>query len=414
MERTRIHEIKFHVLKGVFPTVETYEHVDTNLLYQGDSDPFHITLPIAEIGRVSQNGLDYDKELVESIAEQLQQGGEGIRGHIPTSELDTAFPIADVYWIGHRMEGNLLWAKGYIPPGDNREDIRRRMAVNGTLGTSIFGSAIKETVDKQKGRSVWKARNFVLEQVDLAHSKRASLSMNRGFTITREMVTEGEMPPEITTIADVPEPIREQIIRDYEAQGKAERVAELEQKLKLAEQQVAEAASWKSIVAEIRSTIGKDTDTVQIIAEYHNQITKLAEMLGVPFSNITVKVEEMHEQVAEMKEAAFEGAVVAEVEKRTDWKITNPKAQDQVKAFRNSFKKAILAEMGDERAAERIAETATTLWDSEFGLIAQGLLTTLGGPSAAIGGKLPVGSTVQRVDLDTPEGRRAALSKFGM
>lgn len=216
------------------------------------------------------------------------------------------------------------------------------------------------------------------------------------------------------TVADVPQNIRELIIRDYEAQGKAERVVELEQRLSVAEQQVAENAVFKTIVMEIRQTLGKDTDTVETVRSHYEAITKIVEILGVPYSNVTVRIEEMHEQIAEMKAAAFEGAVVAEVEKRTDWKITNPKAQDQVKAFRNSFKKAILAEMGDERAAERIAETATTLWDSEFGLIAQGLLTTLGGPSAAIGGKLPVGSTVQRVDLDTPEGRRAALSKFGM
>jgi len=415
----RIAETLYGPLKGDYPKdIPTYPSVDTELLYEGDDKPFHVVLPIAEVGRISENGLLYDEALVNAIAEQLPGSG-GIRGHIPSDQISSAFPVDAVHWIGHVIQENVLWGKGYIPPGETREDVRRRKARGGNLGTSIFGDAIKETTDKtnKRGNKVWRARNFQLETLDLAHDKRASLRQKRGFAIVGE--TEGYPQMENMTVADVPQNIREQIIRGYETEEKAQRVAELEQKLqtaeervKVAEAQVAEAASWKSIVAEIRSTIGKDTDTVQIIAEYHNQITKLAEMLGVPFSNITVKVEEMHEQVAEMKEAAFEGAVVAEVEKRTAWKVNNPKVQEQVKAFRNSFKKAILAEMGDERATERIAETATGLWDSEYSLIAQGLLTTLGGPAAAIGGKSP--AIEQRVDLDVPETRTAVKAKFGL
>src|SRR5882724_11905602 len=122
-DRVTIAEIQLQPLKGDFPDVPTYPHVDTDLLYEGDASPFHVTLPIAEIGRVSDSGLDYDNELVTTIAEQMSSGIGGIRGHIPDEALSTAYPVDDVHWIGHLQQGKTLWAKGYVPPGITREDI---------------------------------------------------------------------------------------------------------------------------------------------------------------------------------------------------------------------------------------------------------------------------------------------------
>lgn len=389
-ERITIAESRFHKLKGDFPEVPTYPHVDTDLLYQGDPDPFHIVLPIAEIGRISKNGLEYDTALVSAIAEQLQSGVGGIRGHIPDDSLSTAYPLDAVLWIGHSQQGDTLYAKGYIPPGDNREDIRRKKAVGGTVGTSIFGNAIKETSQTKK-RSTWRAKEFKLEQVDLAPSQRAALENQRGFLITREMQEGEDMPDirEITSAADVPQAIREQIIAESEAGKKLARVSEMETRISELETQLAEQAQYKSIVAEIRTTLGANSDIPTLVAEYYNAVSKLTTMLGVQdVASISVRVEEMQTVVAEYAQKAFEGAVdtkVAELTSKLDAKTDAGKAK--VAAFRKTLRSAVVAQLGGEKSTEKIAEIGDKVWGDGFELISQSIVAELVGPAALVGGR---------------------------
>ncbi len=396
-QRVVVAETQLQPLKGEFPDVPTYAHVDTALLYEGDeSSPFHVVLPIAEIGRVSDNGLEYDEELVTAIAEQMSSGAGGIRGHIPDDQLSTSYPIDAVHWIGHLQVGKTLWAKGYIPPGPNREDIRMKKARGGNIATSIFGDAIRQMTDGSAGVSestkrakpTWKAREFQLEQIDLAPTKRAALKNKHGFVITREM--EGDDMPEIKdiTVADVPENIREMIIAESEAGKKLQRLAEMESKIAEQDTQIAELRQYASIVAEIRTTIGKDTDTVAAVAEYHNALTKLAEMLGVKeYASISVKVEEMHEKVAEFAKVEFERAVDGKVAELTNWNVTSDAAKEKVAKFRGNFRRNVLAGLGSERAVEKIAETAQALWDDEYSVLGAALVAEMGGPAAIVGGK---------------------------
>lgn len=396
-ERIRIAEI--HRFSGQIPAVDTWDHVDTAMLYEGDSAPFHLTLKIAEEERVSANGLLYDKELVDVIETQLKEGTGGIRGHIREGDEDSAYPYDEVNWIGTIREGKSLWAKGYIPPGKNREDIRRKKAVGGRVGTSIYGNAVREMVVTETGRRVWRAKKFELESLDLAPAKRASLRVGGEFAITREMQmrseSEDQMDPiQITSLSDVPQSLREQIareaIRQADLEGKAQRLAELEQEVPELRQQVAEAATYKTLVTEIRATIGKDTDTLAVITEYHTQITKLAEMLGVPFTNIVVKVEEFHEQIAEIKRGAFSGQVgqvIAELTKPMDG-VTKDEHKTKRDKFRANFQNRVVTEMAAvddaERTPERIKETATKLWDEEYSLFSEALVREFAGPNALI------------------------------
>jgi len=388
-DRVTIAETQLQPLKGDFPDVPTYPHVDTALLYQNDeANPFHVILPIAEIGRVSANGLEYDDELVTAIAEQMSSGAGGIRGHIPDDQLSTAYPVDDVHWIGHKMEGKTLWAKGYIPPGPTREDIRMKKARGGNIATSIFGDAVKE-LSQNNSKKTWKARQFALEQIDLAPTKRAALKNKHGFVITREMQEGEEMPDvrEITSAAEVPVAIREQIIRESDLAKKAERVTEMETRISELETQVAEQAQYKQIVMEIRTTLGKDTDTAATVAEYHAVGTKLAEMLGVDYSNITVTVQEMHEAVKEFKRKEFEGAVDTQIAEFTNWNASNDANKLKVTNFRKTFRRAVVAELGSERAPEKIAETATKLWGEEFELLGKSVVAELSGPPAFVPGR---------------------------
>lgn len=411
--RVPVAETSIHRFKGEFPVVETYPHVDVALLEEDDPKPCYITLPVAEIGRVSANGLLYDEVLVTRIAEQLGQGTGGIRGHIPDDAVATAFPVNAIHWVGHVLKENTLWAKGYVPPGENRNDIRKKIACGGSIGTSIYGTAIKELTQSPPNArmQVWKARDFQLDQIDLAPAKRAALSNRFGVTLTAEMTNEETMPTDTVTLADVPQTVREQIIKQYETEGKAERVAELEQANANLQSQVTELATYKSIVAEIRANIGKDTDTVQIVTEYHTMATKLAELLGVPYTNITVRIEEMHEQLAEMATKAFTHEVDDQIAKLTNWNATSAGAKAKVAAFRNTMKRAVLAEIGAERVVARVAEVAQKLWDEEFQLLGQSIVRELGGPSAAILPKAPV-STDPFANIRTEDGVKEVMSAW--
>lgn len=415
-DRVTIAETQLQPLKGVFPEVPTYAHVDSALLYQGDeANPFHVVLPIAEIGRVSANGLEYDEELVLAIAEQMSSGAGGIRGHIPDDQLSTAYPVDDVHWIGHKMDGKTLWAKGYIPPGPTREDIRMKKARGGNIATSIFGDAVKE-LSQNSTKKTWKARQFALEQIDLAPTKRAALKNKHGFVITREMQEGEEMPDvrEITSAAEVPVAIREQIIQEAEVAAKVEKVAELTTRVSEMEGQVAELVQYKQIVMEIRSTLGKDTDTAAAVAEQHAMASRLAEMLGVDYSNITITVSEMHEAVKEFKRKEFEGAVDTKVAELTNWNAQSDASKAKIASFRKTFRRNVLAELGTERTPEKIAEIATKLWDEEFNVLGAAVVAELGGPSAFVGGRenpKPTGANPITDEMLVSAGKQIGSSK---
>lgn len=405
MGREVIREYKFHMLGGEYPEIDTYSNVDTALLYEGDEKPFHIVLPVARVGEVSANGLLYDEELVGSIETQLPGLG-GIRGHQRDEDLQYAFPLDAVHWVGHKRVGETLWAKGYVPPGQNREDLRLRKARGGGIGTSIFGEAVKEFGTHGK-RRVWKAKNFQMEQLDLGAGKQVSLKLGGDFAIVGEF-EEGQVPPETITINDVPETVREQIIRQAQLEGTASRVSELETQLSAANTQIAELRQYASIVAEIRSYAGADTDVATQFKTMYDEINKLRETLG-PEVNITVTVSEMHNQIAEFKTREFTTKVDVKIAELTPWAVTHDTHKARVTALRNNMRRAVLAELGSERDEAKIAEVANRLWDEEYKPLADGLVREFAGPAAFVPGQQG-GQTKPVTDDDIA----AVKSKWGV
>lgn len=403
-ERVVISEV--HVMRGEYPDVPFYPNVDLALLTQGDPDPFYIILPIAEVGRRSKNRVNYDEELVTTIAEQVASVG-GLRGHLPDDQLDTAYPVDHVYWVGHLRKGNTLWAKGYIPPGETREDIRRKKATNRGVATSIHGDAVKEMTSDKSGVRL---RNFVMDSLDLAPEKRASLPNRRGFAITREIERTDDMPLEINSVSDVPETIREQIIRDAKVRADASRVSELETQNQQLTSQIAEMRQYATVIGEIRGVLGPDADVSKVVAEYHTQMTKLSETLGVTYTNVGVRVEEMHEQIKEMKQKDFARGISDKVVEFTNWPVVKEDDKKRLAQIRASFQKRLESEAAGD--ATKIAEIATTVWTNEFQLVGEMFVTTLGGPAAIVGGKSPASNSP--VDtLKSEAGVSAVLEKFG-
>ncbi len=327
------------------------------MLTEGDNSPFFITLAIAEVGRVSSNGLLYDKTLVDAIARQLQGSG-GIQGHIPAGEESTNFPIDAVDWVGHVFENDVLWAKAYVPPGETREYIRRLKARSGKLGTSIFGYGEREFVDDDQ--SVWTSNNFDLHSVDLAPAKMAALSMGGDFIITAETTQsidqdeEGNMP---ISIHDVPDAVREQIIRQAQIETDAQRVNELE----------TENADLQSRLAETEAQLGERDATIT----QQNQV-----------------IQNQRDTIASYRDAEFTAQIDTRIVEATDWVVRDEKKRDRLQALRNQIRVAALAEMNalEGEADETAVETAIQTALDANQLIIETMRDALGGPASGIGG----------------------------
>ena len=346
----RISETSITQFRGAVPEVPTFETVDTATLYEGDDKPFHITLKIAEVGRKSKNGLHYDAELVDSIERQIREGVGGIRGHLRPDEASTAFPTDDVLWIGVQRLGRDLWAKGYIPPGHTREDIRRKKAVGQGIGTSIFGMGNREAV---KGGG-YKLTSFQLEQLDLAPAKRAALELNSPVAITAEM--EGnDMPEERNvTVTDVPQAVREQIIREAQVQASAERVSEMETRLSEAQARISEL--------EVERTTAT---------------SRIAELEG--------QVAQRQTRIAELEQIAFDRSLSDIIaEQVATWNASTENAKHTRDALLKQLKRAVVLELGDKRDEPAIRETVQRVWDAEFKAIAESVVASLAGPAAVV------------------------------
>lgn len=415
-EEVRILETRAHPMQGKPPdgsanweefskVIGTYPSIAPDF-YEGDPEPFHVILDVFKVGETSTNGMHYDETVVQELEQQLPGKG-GILGHVPDDELDTAFPIEEIDWVGHTRVGDTTWAKGYIPPGKTRGFIRRLTKRGGSLRTSIDATGIKKPI----GDGKWVLRKPKLDRLDLAPSNRASQKLTSGKpAIVREMGSKkpvSDFDFSNVTLSDIPERIREQIateaIQKADLQGKAARVTELEQ-------QVQEMRQYASIVGEVRITLGQDADIPARVKEMHDLVTRLTATLNEKeYANISVRVEEMHEQIREFKKQKFEGAVESRVTELTNWQVKKPEHQKQVDAFRLMLKNRILAAMGDSQDTDRVTETTNSLWEAEFKPLAEALVGALAGPSAAVAGR-----GVEKSRYESNDWEKEAREKFGL
>jgi hypothetical protein len=342
---------------GDFPQITNYPGVNLEMLTEGDVNPFFITLAIAEVGRTSSNGLLYDKELVDAIARQLQGSG-GIQGHIPEGEENTTFPIDAVDWVGHVFQDNVLWAKAYVPPGETREYLRRLKARGGKLGTSIYGYGEREFVDEEQ--TVWRSRNFELHNVDLAPPKKAALEMGGEFLVTAETTNSDNklrgthMPTEIT-LADVPQSIREQIIRQAQLETDAGRVSELSQQV---------------------------TDLNNRVAE----LETIREEREARITTLETAVAERDTVIAEFREAEFNSVLDTRIAEATNWQVNDNAKKEKLEALRQSLRRGALTALGSgERNAETIEAAIQRAFDDNQ-LIIETMRDSLAGPGAGVGG----------------------------
>lgn len=199
-------------MKAGYPTVPTFSDVNIAELTSGDPKPFYLTLPIGQDNAISRNQRFYSAEFVKALERWVYEMRPiGNQGHIKDEDIDTAFPLPAGYWVGTLKQGDTLWGKAYVPPGDTREMARRIGAANGKLATSLHGIG-SATWDSTRGAWDMSPSDFQLFSIDIAPAERAGIpSLARTPGITHEMV---ETPQEVIvdklqiiselTAADVP------------------------------------------------------------------------------------------------------------------------------------------------------------------------------------------------------------------
>jgi hypothetical protein len=258
-------------LRGQYPSVPIATDVDYDALIAGDPNPRFLTLPIGKANITSGNKRHYDEAFVIELERQtLALKPVGLMGHLSDAERGTAFPQEAIYWVGAKREGDLLWGKGYVPPGPIRDRIERYKASHKSLATSIDAQA-KGAWDESLGAYRMDASTLKLGQIDLAPADRAGIPdlaavphmTSEMAQATQALDAQEEPMPEKTklevitemTVDDarlLPTVVRDAVLQAAPVAPEVKQVAELRTLLGLGEN-----ADLQQAVREIQTTVGE-------------------------------------------------------------------------------------------------------------------------------------------------------------
>lgn len=284
-------------LRGDYPTdIPYFSDVDIAELTAGDNEPMFLTLPIGQANVTSKNGRHYDSDFVAELERQVMQNKPiGIMGHLKPEDLGTEFPAEAIHWVGTKRVGEMLWGKGYVPPGAARERVRRYKATNKPLATSIFAEAAG-TFDKAVNAIRMAAQSLRLNQIDIGPADRVGVpSLARLPLVTSEMQnnqSEEQM--------DKLQVINEMTADDARLLPKAVTEAVLA---------TVQPAPEIALVTELRGALGVDgkADVVKLVTELKEEKAKAAktavtnrisELVGDKEKGI--KVESMRGMITEL------------------------------------------------------------------------------------------------------------------
>ena len=236
--------------RGQYPTVPTTEGVDYEALIAGDADPLFVTMPIGKAGSTSANKRHYDEEFIQELEKQvIQKRPIGLMGHLKDEDRKTEFPAEAVFWVGATREADMLWGKGYVPPGPVRDRMKRYKASGRSMATSIDAQASGKW-DKNLGAMKMDGKSLNLSQIDFAPADRAGisalsvvpqLSREMGEDNSSEGSEEGimdftleafkEMKPEHQAL--LPEAVRKAILETIETPAEVAQMVEIRETLEL-------------------------------------------------------------------------------------------------------------------------------------------------------------------------------------
>lgn len=202
-----------HQLTGQSPEVPISPKVNIEKLTRSDVkagyEPFYVTLPLGEVGQVSQNRRRYVGDVaVRAIYNAImEQRIGGNKGHTPNLERDTFFDVPVLHWVGALIdERGVVWGKAYVPADSERmREMRgyyeRQEASEARVGTSLEGVGYQEYNSQDEIYDITELEVYRIDAVEALQVgvKRA-----------------GTMPPKLTKekAGDDPEPITEAKLGD--------------------------------------------------------------------------------------------------------------------------------------------------------------------------------------------------------
>ncbi len=186
MEKLISHYIS--AVSGAFPEIATKEGINTKELEEEFSKPTYLTVPIAVINGVADDGFKYTREFVEHLQRKiLSDTITGHMGHMSDKERETAFPVPVAMWVGAELVDDKLWAKAFITDEQVAQHIRQLKKVGGTIATSIYGP-FDAIIRNGDGTYTTTPEHFHLEHIDLAPPQRAALDIpGRKMKVTAHM-----------------------------------------------------------------------------------------------------------------------------------------------------------------------------------------------------------------------------------
>lgn len=194
-------------LRGDYPDVPFFDDVNIEELTRGDDDPTYLTIPIGKINVVSGNNRFYGEAWVQELERQVRaKRPTGMMGHEDDDPM--TFPPEAIFWVGARRIGELLWGKGYLPPGPPRDRVRRYKATNKTLGTSILALA-EGTWDKARGALNMLAETLDLRRIDIGPIEKLGIKDLGLVPILTAEMQESEPEQEPITMAEKQEVLQE-------------------------------------------------------------------------------------------------------------------------------------------------------------------------------------------------------------
>lgn len=179
-------------LRGAYPNVPIAVDVDYAALIAGDAEPTFLTIPIGKANVKSGNNRYYDEAWLQELYRQtLDLKPVGIMGHLSAKQRETEFPPEAVHWVGAVIEQGTLWGKGYVPPGEARDRIKRYKAQGKSIATSIDMGYAEGTWDESLKAYRMDHKTMRLAQIDIAPTDRAGIpELARVPMFTAEMVAE--------------------------------------------------------------------------------------------------------------------------------------------------------------------------------------------------------------------------------
>lgn len=379
----RIHEMQGLPPAG-FPNWEEFaksipffEGINLEELIEDDPKPFFITLDILYVEAESRNGLVYDEELVGSIIRQLP--GKGAKfGH--SEFFGNGTPKDDADWVGLKRIGNIVYAKLYVPEGDARTQLARMKRRKGKIRTSFEGYGARVPILDAEGNDTgtFRLKDFELGAIDLVRDVDAALADYQSgepiFTSETDQKKTKENPMSITTIAEIPQTLRDQLrqqwMQEAQVQENASRITTLEASLESAN---AERETSQARVAELE-------------AQTQQQQARISE-LEQQAAQTQAQLTEAQTRLAQYEQSAFEQMLSSTVGSFTaNWNVRGDDNKKRLEAMNKQFLRAVKEGIGSERDETKVKETAQSVWDAEFKLIAEGLRDSMSGGSAHIGG----------------------------